>query len=192
MEQPAVDDQRPATDAEPRREAKAAKPDGPPPPGGIALWRASLAVVLVGVAADQAVKAWAKAVLEPMLHEPGRQAIGVVPGLFELRYGENTGAAFSILEGRTGLLAVISALAVVGLAWWWTRMGAREAWGRIGAAMVLSGAMGNLIDRAARGYVVDMFHAYWRSYSWPIFNVADSLICVGMAILVWRVWKGAV
>src|SRR5512138_2463038 len=55
---------------------------------------------------------------------------------------------------------------------------------RLALALVLGGAAGNLIDRARLGYVVDFLHAYWRRYQWPDFNVADSAITIGVALLV--------
>ena len=80
--------------------------------------------------------------------------------------------AFSILQGfEDGLLFHVQNLAI---------------------AFVIGGAIGNLIDRAFRGFVVDMFDAYIGQHHWPVFNVADSFICIGMGILVLRMWKGKV
>jgi len=54
---------------------------------------------------------------------------------------------------------------------------------QVSLAMIFSGAVGNLIDRVRQGEVVDFLDVYWRTYHWPAFNVADSLICVGVALL---------
>ena len=95
-----------------------------------------------------------------------------------------------MLTGNPGLLAIISILAAAGLTFWWTRLPAEELLGRIALAMVVAGAVGNLIDRALRSYVVDFFDVYWRTHHFPVFNVADSMICVGVGVLLLRTWRG--
>lgn len=155
-------------------------------PGGVAFWRASAAIVAATMVLDHATKFWAKAVLEPMISAVGPPAIPVIPGLFELRYAENRGAAFSLFYGNVGALAIVSLVALVFLGWWWRSLPASDRWSRGAIALVAGGAVGNLLDRIFRGYVVDMFHAYYDKWSWPIFNIADSAICVGVAILIVR------
>ena len=154
---------------------------------------AGAAAVLGLVAFDHATKLATVAWLKPtsFLDVP---IVTIIPGLFQLRYAENRGAAFSLFDGNVGALAVVSAVASVLIAWWWTRLPAEERWGRWALVMILSGALGNLIDRAFRGFVVDMFDAHitlgGELYQWPVFNVADSLICVGVGIVMVRAWMG--
>ena len=74
------------------------------------------------------------------------------------------------------------ALAAIGLYAW--RVGSQEALARAGLALILGGAVGNLIDRAAAGYVLDFVDVYWRSYHFWAFNVADSAITVGACLLI--------
>ncbi|HUA15010.1 MAG TPA: signal peptidase II [Verrucomicrobiae bacterium] len=115
--------------------------------------------------------------------------IQIVPGFFRLTHTENTGAAFSLFADstshwRTGLLITFSALAMVivcVLLWRQTR--AFSVTG-IALSLILGGAMGNLWDRVASGRVVDFLLFYVKQYEWPVFNLADSSIVVGAALLV--------
>ena len=75
-------------------------------------------------------------------------------------------------------------LALGAIAFYFLRLPATAQLPRLALALVLGGAAGNLIDRARLGYVVDFVHAYWRRYQWPDFNVADSAITIGVALLV--------
>jgi signal peptidase II len=120
---------------------------------------------------------------QTMLSRTG--AVSIVPGVFDLRYAQNPDTAFSLSRVVTSehkpfvLAAVASAmLVVVGVAWW-RRRHARPL-EQLGYALVWSGAAGNVIDRLARGYVVDFMHLR----HWPIFNVADVWIVLGLAVLV--------
>jgi signal peptidase II len=137
----------------------------------------SLAIVV----ADQVTKAFATA--ELVLHHP-------VPVLsfFNWTLAHNYGVAFSILNDgpgwqRYGLSAfalVVSAVFTV----WLLRLPRHERWSAAGLALVVGGAIGNVIDRLRLGYVVDFIELYWKSWHWPAFNVADSAICIGAAVLV--------
>jgi signal peptidase II len=162
-----------------------ATPEPPQPliPGGFAGWPLFLSVIAVFLLIDHATKIAAKIWLEP-----GQKMISLIPGVFRLRYAENRGAAFSLFYGHTEILALVSVLAVAGLTWWWTRVPANERIGRFGIALVISGAIGNLIDRVARGYVVDFLDFYL--INWPVFNIADSIICIGVGIMLLRTWQG--
>lgn len=160
-------------------------------PGGLADWRWYAALAGAWVVIDQLTKLWAVAVLAPPPRGQGR-AFTIIPDVFYLRYAENTGAAFSFMTGQTGWLALISVAATLGMAFWWTRVPAQEKWGRSALTIIVAGAVGNLVDRVRLGYVVDFFDAFIGSYDYPVFNVADSLICVGVVVLLARTWKGHV
>jgi signal peptidase II len=139
-----------------------------------------LAVVLLLVGCDHGTKHLAKAHLE------GKAAWQLVPGVFDLRYTENTDSAFSLLgrwlgpEQRQPLLVGVKFAFVVGLLGFlfarWSRLRPLE---RAGALMTLAGGIGNLIDRFGRGYVIDFLHLRY----WPVFNVADIVITLGVALL---------
>ena len=116
-------------------------------------------------------------------------SIEIVPGFLNLVHVRNTGAAFGFLNAAdigykqflmTGI--ALGALAAIGFYAW--RVGAREPLARAGLALILGGAVGNLIDRASAGYVVDFVDAYWRTYHFWAFNVADSAITVGACLLI--------
>lgn len=160
-------------------------------PGRIANWPVYLALVLILAVIDQLSKVAAVAALAPPPAGAGK-SITIWPKVIYLRYAENTGAAFSFMSGRTGLLSIISILAAIGMFWWWYRIPAEEKWGRTALAMIIAGAIGNLIDRVRLGYVVDFFDTYIFGYDYPVFNIADSLICIGVGILLIRTWKGRV
>ena len=138
-----------------------------------------LALLLVGlVGCDHATKAAARATLGS-----GR-VVTIVPNLLDLRYAENRGTAFSLFEHARGatttlMLVIVSLVAIAAIAlYWWRLRGARPS-KQIACAFIVAGAIGNVVDRAARGYVVDFVHLH----HWPIFNVADVAIVVGVALL---------
>jgi signal peptidase II len=109
----------------------------------------------------------------------------LIPGLLNLAYAQNTGAAFSMFHNRTGILTLISIAISIAIAVWAVRLPAREQGLRWALGLVLGGAVGNLIDRARLGYVIDFIdaHWFWKAH-WPTFNIADSAVCTGMALLV--------
>jgi signal peptidase II len=116
----------------------------------------------------------------------------VIPGLFDLTYLRNTGAAFSLLAGHTYgrlLLVAISLVAVAGLIWYLRSLRPDQGWLRLGLSLVLGGAIGNLIDRLLWGEVIDFILVYWRQHYWPAFNLADSAICVGVGLMLWDMWR---
>ena len=132
------------------------------------------------VGCDHATKALAEGVLQ-------RAPMAVVPGMVELRYAENHDIAFSAL-GRLAVvppavaLFAFGALAIVAIMIaWWRRRRAATSLEHVAFGFIVAGAIGNVIDRVARGYVVDFIHVT----HWPIFNVADALIVVGMALHAW-------
>ena len=115
---------------------------------------------------------------------PG-ESLPVVPHIFHITYVLNPGAAFGMLEGSRWLFVLI-AVAVISGVWFMrkeiTKIGAMACWG---TALFAGGALGNLIDRTTRGVVIDFFD--FRI--WPIFNVADIAICVGVGLIIWSILK---
>ncbi len=115
------------------------------------------------------------------------QSIPVVPHLLDLTYTLNPGAAFSLFANlpgqvRAGFLFTITVIAIVVLV---VLLGqARElSWRSVGFALILGGALGNLIDRILRGRVTDFIHLHYYDWNYPVFNLADSAITIGVAIL---------
>lgn len=120
---------------------------------------------------------------------PLHGSVEVIPGLFSLTYVQNTGAAFGLLNAvdfpfKTAVVTAAALAALVTIAIYAARI-AGDWWvGRLGLALVLAGAIGNLIDRALRGYVVDFFDWYYRGWHFWAFNIADSAITVGACALI--------
>ncbi len=115
--------------------------------------------------------------------------IQIIPGFFRLTHTENTGAAFSLFADsttpwKTGLLIAFSVIALIVVSiLLWKNHHAHTVSG-IGLALIMGGAVGNLWDRVARGRVVDFLLFYVGKYQWPVFNLADSAICIGAGLLV--------
>ena len=118
----------------------------------------------------------------------GAASVVVVPGVFDLAYVENRGCAWGLLQGRVWPLAVFGLLALVFLVWKRrtvfrpsTLLSPKGA--VVAECFLYAGILGNVIDRLFRGYVVDMFDFHWGVRHFPCFNVADTLICVAVGLL---------
>ena len=142
------------------------------------LWIALAVVVL-----DQIVKAIVRR--EIALNE----SITVIPGFFDLTRVHNTGTAFGFMNStefpfKTVILACIAIGALAALAMYAATLPANQWLARIGLALILGGAAGNLIDRVTEGYVVDFVDLYWSGWHFWAFNVADAAITVGVALMI--------
>lgn len=138
---------------------------------------------LLIVALDQLAKAAVRARL------PLHASVTVVPGLVDFTHVRNTGAAFGFLNNvavpfKSILVAVIAAAALLGVAAYAASLGPHQRMARVGLALILGGAAGNLLDRVVAGSVVDFVDVYWRTYHFWAFNVADSAISVGVGIMI--------
>ena len=115
------------------------------------------------------------------------EPVAVMP-LFNLTLVHNTGAAFSFLAQAGGwqrwFFAIIAVVVSVGLLYWVRKLEQDKHWEAVGLSLVLGGAVGNLWDRVAYGYVVDFLDFYYAAWHWPAFNVADISIFIGAAILI--------
>lgn len=131
--------------------------------------------IIIIVFLDQAVKYWAVMRLKPIGDFP------VWNGIFHLTYAENTGAAFSILRGYTVFLTIVPIIAIIGIVYLLLSKRIERFLGRLSLVFILSGAIGNLIDRIFRGYVVDLFN--FKLIRFAIFNVADTFISIGAVAL---------
>ena len=138
------------------------------------------------VAATLAFDRWTKALIQKRFGL--NESIPVIDGFFNITYVRNTGVAFGIfdplsLPAKSVLLSVFTAFAAVVVIVYSVRSSVRNRLLQIALALILGGALGNLYDRIAYGYVVDFLEFYARSYHWPSFNVADSAISIGVALL---------
>ncbi len=138
---------------------------------------------LVIVALDQLSKAAIRATLP--LHE----SVTIIPGLMDFTHVRNTGAAFGILNlaefpFKSAVIAMVATVALVAVGMYAASLAHHQIVARLGLALIIGGAAGNLIDRITTGSVVDFVDVYWRTYHFWAFNVADSAITVGVAIMI--------
>ena len=152
-------------------------------------WVLTLAPALIVIVLDQLTKLMVLARME--LH----QSVPIFDGFFALTYVRNTGAAFGIFAGHDSTLRVPALLAVAGLALgvllWFVRTVPADRKAVIAACgAVLGGAIGNMIDRAAYGEVIDFFDVYIGTWHWPAFNIADAAITCGVIVLCLDALKG--
>ena len=126
--------------------------------------------------------------LEPLATEP----YYVVRPLWRMNYVENPNAAFGLggflpAGPRHAAFLVFACGAVVAVLWYYGKLGERQRLQQVTLALILAGAVGNVVDRLVRQYVIDFVEWYWWNrpdLRWPTFNLADSLIVVGVAMLV--------
>ena len=114
-------------------------------------------------------------------------------GVFDLVLAHNTGAAFSFLHDAGGMQRwLFSIIAVIASVWivWLLRRHSTQALFALALSLILGGALGNLIDRIAYGYVVDFLHFHWNEHYFPAFNLADSAITCGAFLLILDSFKG--
>lgn len=146
------------------------------------LWLLAI-VTVVGVAADQITKQLAHA------HLRGQGLVPVVEGFFELRYARNPGAFFSLGADldpslRRVFFVAASVFASALILRLYVKAKPVQQIFRWALALLLAGALGNLIDRAIAGEVIDFAHLYWSGvFDWATFNVADVLIAAGLVLL---------
>ena len=117
------------------------------------------------------------------------ESIAVIPGFFDLTRVHNTGTAFGFMNTtdfpfKTVILACIAIGALAALAMYAATLPASQWLARIGLALILGGAAGNLIDRITQGYVVDFVDLYWSGWHFWAFNVADASITIGVALMI--------
>lgn len=115
------------------------------------------------------------------------QPVAVMP-MFNWTLMHNTGAAFSFLADAGGwqrwFFAVIAVVVSVVIVLWIKRLEQHEKWQAIALALILGGALGNVIDRIWLGYVVDFIQVYYQQWYWPAFNIADSAIFIGVVMII--------
>ena len=140
------------------------------------LWLTLLFLII-----DQVTKYWVTSSMDL------NQTINILP-FFNITYVHNLGAAFSFLADQGGwqrwFFTAIAAIASVVFTVWLAKTPKDQPLLAIALACMLSGALGNLIDRVLFGYVIDFLDFYINSYKWPVFNVADSIIFVGAALMI--------
>ena len=147
------------------------------PPRRLEIW---LPIFIVAV--DQLTKAMVRAMVP--LHE----SVTIIPGLMDFTHVRNTGAAFGILNlaefpFKTAVIALVATAALIAVGMYAASLAHHQLVARIGLALIIGGATGNLLDRVVAGSVVDFVDVYWRTHHFWAFNVADSAISIGVGIM---------
>ncbi len=153
-------------------------------------------VFAITLAFDQGSKAWARTLpvsppgcahAELIAHRCGGVPQPVVEGYWDWELAYNPGAAFSSLTGGAGMqvvLALFAAIALIGIGVMAARTAPEARLKRFALAMIAGGALGNLVDRIRDGAVTDFIRWRWHEHRWPIFNIADAALLVGVVMLV--------
>lgn len=137
----------------------------------------TLLAVAVMVLLDQVVKLWAVAALKPM------GTLMVLPGVVQLTYVENRGAAFSLLQNQIWLFVLLAVVILVAICYALQKNYIQTMLGRLSLVVIAAGAVGNMLDRVLRHYVVDMIEVTFISF--PVFNIADIYVCCGVALFLY-------
>jgi signal peptidase II len=143
-------------------------------------WRLFSVIALAGLLADQATKLYIDGSMR--LYD----SIPVIENFFHITYVRNRGAAFSFLSNaswRLPFFIAVSLIAAAVILVAFRKLRDDQRLAQVSFAMIFSGAVGNLVDRVRLGEVIDFLDAHWYRHHWPAFNVADSLICVGVFLL---------
>ncbi|MCR8968857.1 signal peptidase II [Facklamia sp. 7083-14-GEN3] len=125
---------------------------------------------------DQSLKIWTQNYLTM------NQAVEIIPNFFQLNYIQNTGAGWGLFDGQRFFLIGVTFLVIFYLVYLIWKNRYYSLWAKLAYALLLGGAVGNLIDRLLRGYVVDMLQI--RLFDFPIFNLADTSLTLGVILLI--------
>lgn len=118
------------------------------------------------------------------------ESITIINNFLNITYVKNTGAAWSILNNNTLIVTIISLLIIIALIiYMYNNKNSSSKFERLGYSLVLGGALGNLFDRLVYGYVIDFIDIYIFNYDYPIFNLADTFIVIGVIILFISMWR---
>ncbi|MCF7689530.1 MAG: signal peptidase II [Cephaloticoccus sp.] len=167
-----------------------ASPTPPPaPPAGrlqrVLAYRLLILLTLGIFALDQATKLWIISRLPLGSYGPFN-SITVIPDFFYLVHVGNTGAAWSLLTGKSSLLAFVAVATLFAIYLWRQALGLRDRLAQVAFGLLCGGIIGNLVDRIQHQHVVDFLDFHFGSYVYPTFNVADSGICVGVLLYMWH------
>ncbi|WP_068672461.1 signal peptidase II [Oceanobacillus sp. Castelsardo] len=139
-------------------------------------WYYIIALFLIGI--DQLTK-W----LVVRFMEIG-ESIPIIDGLFYLTSHRNQGAAWGILQGKMLFFYIVTIIVIIGVVYYMNKFAKNDKWLALGLSFILGGAIGNFIDRLFRKEVVDFFDSYILNYNFPIFNIADSALTIGVIFVI--------
>lgn len=135
-------------------------------------------LAIIGIILDQTTKLLITSLLK--LNE----VVNIINGFFSITYVRNTGAAWGMFSNNTLLLSIISILFLIFFIKYIEELSKVSFFYEIAFGLIVGGIVGNLIDRLFRGYVIDFFRFIILDYNYPIFNIADTLIVIGVIILI--------
>lgn len=118
------------------------------------------------------------------------ESVMIIKNFFNITYVRNTGAAFSIFSGNTFFVMVISFMIIIGIILYISKNKPSNKIEKISYSLILGGAIGNFIDRVIYGYVRDFIEIDIFGWDYPIFNLADVFVVVGVILLVIATWRG--
>lgn len=136
------------------------------------IWHICLFVVLVSL--DQISKFWISSSMQLS------QSITVIPSFFQITYLHNTGAAWSMLEGKMLFFYVVTIVALIVMGYFYVSCDKKDKLTLLGLVMMIAGTCGNFIDRVIYQYVRDFLDFYILGYDFPVFNIADMALCIGV------------
>jgi signal peptidase II len=145
-------------------------------------WLITISTAVLAV--DQGTKAWIRARLPFNTYGEAAGAIRVVRGFLYIVHVGNTGAAWSILTGRSILLAALAAATLAAIFFGRRALGLGVPYAQVCFGLLCGGIAGNLVDRITRGHVIDFLDFHFGEYAYPTFNLADTAICIGVALYI--------
>lgn len=154
----------------------------------LAAYRLLWIVAIVIFALDQLTKGWINANL-PFGTYGEPHAIRIISGVFYIVHVGNTGAAWSLFSGQSFFLALLAGATLFAIFFWRHALGLQNRISQFSFGLLCGGIAGNLVDRLVHGHVIDFLDVHFGSYVYPTFNVADSAICVGVLMYLWRSWR---
>lgn len=149
--------------------------------GSIALYIITLISIVVG---DQVTKILVSSSMQLSTSHT------IIDNFFYFTYIHNKGAAWGMLEGRIYLFLLFALIAAVGMIYYFSKTKKEEALTRYGLVLVFAGMIGNVIDRVAFGYVRDFLDFYILGYDFPVFNIADMAVVLGVGIMIFEIIVG--
>ena len=158
-------------------------PDTAPQPTGAVPRRLEIWLPILVVVLDQITKGIVRAKL------PLYASRTIIPGFMDFTHVPNSGIAYGFLQTvdfpfKTVIIAMIAATAMISVGIYAASLARHQIVARIGLALIIGGAAGNLIDRVVVGSVVDFVDVYWRTWHFWVFNIADSAISIGVTVMI--------
>lgn len=142
-------------------------------------WKILAFVVLGVIIIDQV----SKLIVSRLMYRG--QTIPLIPHIFNITYVKNPNAAFGIPIGSPIVMMVLTSIATVLLIFYFTRLKEPGSLLYVGLALIIGGAIGNLVDRFRMRQVIDFIELGVRQFKWPVFNIADSCVTIGIVVILW-------